>query len=300
MKLGYIGLGKMGMNMVLRLHEKGQDVVAYNRSEEPRKEAREAGVHVADSYEELVKLLPAPRTIWVMVPNNVVDSVIAEFLPLLSKGDTIIDGGNSFYKDSVRRGKELTDKGFHFMDIGTSGGPGGARNGACLMIGGEEAVYKKLVPLFKDISAPDAYQYLGRAGAGHFVKMVHNGIEYGMMQSLAEGFAILEKSDFNLDLPKVTEIYNHRSVIESRLVGWLADAYKKFGKNLDGVSATVSHTGEGEWTVNAGKELGIPVKVIEDSFKFRVESGGKPSYIGKVLSALRNQFGGHSIGEIKK
>ncbi|MDD5050675.1 MAG: decarboxylating 6-phosphogluconate dehydrogenase [Candidatus Pacebacteria bacterium] len=299
MKLGYIGLGKMGMNMVLRLHEKKQDVIAYNRSPEPRLEGKKAGLRVADSYEALLAELPTPRTVWVMVPNNVVDSVIAEFIGFLEKGDTIIDGGNSFYKDSMRRAKELAGKEIHFLDVGTSGGPKGAREGACLMIGGEEEVFKKHEDLFKDIAAPEAYAYLGKAGAGHFTKMVHNGIEYGMMQSLAEGFAILEKSEFDLDLLKVTEIYNHRSVIESRLVGWLSDAYRKFGKNLAEVSGTVSHTGEGEWTVNAGKELGIPAKVIEDSFKFRVESGATPSYIGKILSALRNQFGGHSI-ETKK
>lgn len=297
MKLGYIGLGKMGMNMVLRLHEKGQDVVAYNRSEAPRAEARGAGILVADSYEELVKQLPVPRTIWVMVPNNSVDSVIAEFFPLLSKGDTIIDGGNSFYKDSVRRGKELSDKGFHFMDIGTSGGPGGARNGACLMIGGEEAIFKKLEPIFKDISAPDAYRYLGRAGAGHFVKMVHNGIEYGMMQSIAEGFAILKASEFDLNLKDVSELYNKKSVVESRLVGWLDAGFEKYGVELEKISGEVKASGEGEWTVNTAKELHIPSPAIQTALYFRQMSEGNPSYIGKVLSVMRNMFGGHEVGE---
>ncbi len=294
MKIGYIGLGKMGLNMCLRLKEKGHEVSTYDAGEAARAAARAAGISVGDSYQELFSKLVGSRIVWVMVPNAAVDPVLEEITPLLSKGDIVIDGGNSFYKDSMRRAAEAARLGIHFLDIGVSGGPRGAREGACLMIGGEKEIFQKLEPLFRDLAAPDAYQYLGKAGAGHFTKMIHNGIEYGMMQSLAEGFAILKKSEFNLDLEKVADLYNHQSVITSRLVGWLQDGFKKFGPNLAEISGTVSHTGEGEWTVNAGKELGIPTKVIEDSFQFRVDSAKNPSFTGKILSALRNQFGGHS------
>ncbi|MBI2476108.1 MAG: decarboxylating 6-phosphogluconate dehydrogenase [Candidatus Taylorbacteria bacterium] len=333
LKIGYIGLGKMGMNMVLRLREKGYNVLAYNRSEGPRAEARKAGITVADSIGELVRGLPRPRTIWLMVSNSAVDEVLREVKKYLAKGDTVIDGGNSFYKDSIRRSGELEKKSVDFLDVGVSGGPKGAREGACLMIGGKKNVFEKYKSLFKDLSdfslSPSrhsyvprnvggsrkrretevSYAYVGRAGAGHFVKMVHNGIEYGMMQSLAEGFSLLRAAElrgigadgrgknvkFGLDLNKIANLYNHRSVIESRLVGWLKDAYEKYGSDLAEVSGSVAHTGEGEWTVSAAKELGVPAPIIEGSFKFRVASAKKPSYTGKVLSALRNQFGGHDI-----
>jgi 6-phosphogluconate dehydrogenase len=297
MKIGYIGLGKMGMNQVLRMREKGIDVSVFNRSVEPREEARKAGIETADSIEQLIAGLSAPKTIWIMVSNSAVDDVLTEVLKFLEKGDTVIDGGNSFYKDSVRRAETLKKKGIDFLDAGVSGGPKGAREGACIMVGGEKEVFDKYEKLFEDLSAPGAFAYMGKAGAGHFVKMVHNGIEYGMMQAIGEGFEVLKKSDFKLDLEKVTNLYNHKSVIESRLVGWLGTAYEKYGIDLAEISGTVAHTGEGEWTVNAAKELGVPVPVIEGSFKFRVESAKNPSYTGKVLSALRNQFGGHSAGK---
>lgn len=293
LKIGYIGLGKMGMNMVLRMRGKGVDVLAFNRSEEPRDEARKAGVAVADSLQELVRGLPRPRTLWLMVSNSGVDTVLSEVSNYLAHGDTVIDGGNSFYKDSIRRSSELARKGIDFLDAGVSGGPKGAREGACIMVGGKKNVFEKYGKLFEDLAAPGAFAYVGKAGAGHFVKMVHNGIEYGMMQAIAEGFAVLKVSDFKLDLEKVAALYNHRSVIESRLVGWLEHAYEKHGANLDGISGSVAHTGEGEWTVAAAKELGIPAPVIEASFQFRVASAKNPSYAGRVLSALRNQFGGH-------
>lgn len=297
MKIGYIGLGKMGMNQALRMREKGIDVTVYNRSEEPRLEAKKAGLSVADSIESLVSGLEAPRTVWIMVSNSAVDQVLSEVLKFIEKGDTVIDGGNSLYKDSIRRSAELKKKGVDFLDAGVSGGPKGAREGACIMVGGKKEVFDKYEKLFEDLSAPGAFAYMGKSGAGHFVKMVHNGIEYGMMQAIGEGFEVLKKSDFKLDLEKVTNLYNHKSVIESRLVGWLGSAYEKYGIGLDEISGTVAHTGEGEWTVNTAKELGVPVPIIEGSFKFRVESAKKPSYTGKVLSALRNQFGGHSAGK---
>lgn len=298
-KIGYIGLGKMGMNMVLRMREKGYDVVAYNRSPEPRTDAKKSGITVAESVEELISGLAQPRTVWLMVSNSAVDEVLKEVLKHLDRGDTVIDGGNSFYKDSIRRAGELEKKGIEFLDAGVSGGPKGAREGACIMVGGKKKVFEKYENLFTDLVSSGALGYMGKAGAGHFVKMVHNGIEYGMMQALAEGFAVMKESDFKLDLEKVADLYNHKSVIESRLVSWLANGYEKYGTDLAGVSGSVAHTGEGEWTVQAGKELGIPTPVIEASFKFRVASAKSPSYIGKVLSALRNQFGGHDLSNKK-
>jgi 6-phosphogluconate dehydrogenase len=295
MKLAYIGLGKMGKNMVNHLLKKDWDIVAYNRSLEPTKEVEKNGAEGAYSLKELVEKIETPRLIWLMVPHQAVDGVLDELVPLLSFGDTVIDGGNSNYKQTLRRAKELEEKNINFMDVGTSGGPGGAAGGACLMIGGKKELFLKYEKLFLDIAAPDAYGLMGRSGAGHFVKMVHNGIEYGMMQAIAEGFAIMKKSDFDLDLTKVTDIYNHKSVVESRLVAWLKSAYEEYGEDLKEISGSVSHSGEGLWTVETAKELGIPAPIIEGSLKFREKSQENPSYTGQVVSALRNQFGGHEV-----
>jgi 6-phosphogluconate dehydrogenase len=232
-----------------------------------------------------------------MLPaGEVTDQIITQLSALLQAGDLVIDGGNTFYKDSQRHGQLLTAKDIAFMDVGTSGGPAGARSGACLMIGGTDAsLFQKYQQLFRDIAAPNAYQYFSGAGAGHFVKMVHNGIEYGMMQAIGEGFAVLRASEYQIDLPRAATIYNNRSVIESRLVGWLLSGYQKHGAELTDISGTVKHTGEGQWTVEAAKELGIPVPVIEASFNFRVQSETNPSYTGQVVSVLRNEFGGHEV-----
>jgi len=294
MNLGYIGLGKMGLNMVLRLKEKQFEVIAYNRSEGPRKSAEEAGVVVEDSIKAVVEKLQAPRTVWVMVSHGAVDMVLDELVPLLSEGDTVIDGGNSYFKESIRRHAQLKEKGINFLDAGVSGGPRGAREGACTMVGGDKEVFTVHEEIFKAISAEDAYAYMGNPGAGHYVKMIHNGIEYGMMQAIAEGFAVMRKSDFKLDLKEVARIYNNRSVIESRLVGWLGTGFDEYGVDLEEISGSPAYSGEGEWTVKTAEEAEIPVPVIKDAFQFRVDSKDTPSYTGKVVSALRNQFGGHS------
>ena len=307
MQLGYFGLGKMGLAQVKRLAEKGYTVVAYNRSEEPRAEAKKAGAEVTNSVGGVAHALKMPRIIWLMVPHAAVDEVLTELVPYLTKGDTVIDGGNSFYKHSMRRAAELAKKGINFLDCGTSGGPAGARNGACLMIGGEKKVFTKYEKLFADLSQGlsyvnthrivlgGSYAYVGESGAGHFVKMVHNGIEYGMMQSLAEGFEVMKRSPFKLPLLNIAKLYNKGSVIESRLVGWLEKAFKEYGEDLKDISGEVGQLGEGKWTVDTAKELGVPVKVIEDSLAFRFTSQGNPSYTGQVVSALRNQFGGHEV-----
>jgi 6-phosphogluconate dehydrogenase len=299
MKLGYIGLGKMGFNMVELLLDKKYEVVAYNRSEEPVKMAAKRGAKPAGSLKELVSVLVQPRLVWIMVPYQAVGLVLKELTPLLSKGDTVIDGGNSPYKESIRRAKELEAKGVEFLDAGVSGGPSGARKGACIMVGGRKEVFEKFESLFRDLSVTNGYGYMGRSGSGHFVKMVHNGIEYGMMQAIAEGFAVMKASDFALDLTKITYVYNHRSVIESRLVGWLQSAFAQYGEDLGEISGSAAQSGEGMWTVEAGRELGVPTPVIEGALDFRIQSQSNPSYTGKLVSAMRNQFGGHEV-KVKK
>jgi len=295
MKLGYIGLGKMGFNMVERLLEKRYEVVVFNRSEKPLKDIARYGAEPVNSLQSLTLSLRPPRLIWLMVPYQAVDPVLKDIIPGLEKGDTIIDGGNSPYKESMRRARELEERGIFFLDVGVSGGPGGARSGACIMIGGRKEIFKKYKKLFRDLSVRGGYAYMGKSGAGHFGKMVHNGIEYGMMQAIAEGFAIMKASPFDLDLMNVAEIYNHRSVIESRLVGWLKNAFDEYGQDLEDVSGSVAHTGEGAWTVETAKELEIPAPIIEGALNFRIESQKNPSYAGRILSALRNQFGGHEV-----
>jgi len=299
MKIGYIGLGKMGFNMVELLLERGYQVAAYDSSVEPVQNIAKRGAIPADSVRALVTALAPPRLVWIMVPHQVVDAVLKELAPLLAKGDTVVDGGNSPYRESMRRAGELEGKGLEFLDAGVSGGPAGARTGACIMVGGKVEVFQKYEPLFRDLSAENGYGYMGKSGAGHFVKMVHNGIEYGMMQALAEGFAVLKASDFELNLVKIADLYNHRSVIESRLAGWLKSAFEQFGSNLKDISGSIAQSGEGSWTVEAAKELGIPVPIIKGALDFRLQSQKNPNYTGKIVSALRHQFGGHEVKDKK-
>ena len=301
--IGIIGLGKMGANLTRRLMEKGWNVVGYNRSPEKTHALEKEGMTPAFSIRELVEKLPAQKIIWLMLPaGKTVDDMLFDeegVVTFLKRGGIIIDGGNSFYKDTLRRSQKVTAKGIHYLDVGTSGGPAGARHGACLMIGGKQNIYEKLEPLFKALAKNNSYQFFGFAGAGHFVKMVHNGIEYGMMQAIAEGFAILKKSRFKLNLTDVAEIYNNGSVIESRLVGWMKKAFELHGENLKGVSGKVSHTGEGAWTVQTAHDLKMKAKIIEEALKFRIQSKKNPDFTGQAVSALREQFGGHSVTEEK-
>jgi 6-phosphogluconate dehydrogenase len=296
MKLGYIGLGKMGKNMVERLLTKKHEVVVWNRSSEVAKDMQKLGAKAAESIEELVSALPSPRIIWLMLPaGEPTQTMLTKLSELLAPGDTIINGANEYYKNTLKHYTLAKAKNIHFIDVGVSGGPGGAKQGACLMIGGSQKTFEKFESLFADIAAPNAYQFFAGHGAGHFVKMVHNGIEYGMMQAIGEGFEVLKKSEFNLDLEKVARIYNHRSVIESRLVGWLHQALLDHGDDLEGISGEVSHSGEGQWTVETAKELMVSVPIIEGSLDFRIQSTGNPSFTGQVVSALRHQFGGHDV-----
>ncbi len=300
MELGYIGLGKMGFNMVELLLEKGHDVVVFDRDPGSVQAVAKEGASPAGSLKEITQALPLPRLVWIMVPYRAVESVLAELVPLLSAGDAVIDGGNSPYKESVRRAGELERRGIDFLDAGVSGGPKGARTGACIMVGGKRAAYERLEPLFRDLAADKAWLYTGPSGSGHFVKMVHNGIEYGMMQALAEGFSVLKSSSFPLELARIADLYNHRSVIESRLVEWLRQAYERLGDDLPGITGSAAQSGEGMWTVEAAKEFGIPVPVIEGALQFRIQSETNPSYSGRIISALRHEFGGHEAAGKKK
>lgn len=303
--VGMVGLGKMGAGLVRQLLEKGWPVVGYNRTSEAIDRLAQEGMVASSSLQDLVAKLPGPRVIWLMVPSvakasagkptrAAIDDVLDELLPFLASGDIIIDGGNSYFEETVKRGRRCGRRGVKFIDIGVSGGPSGARTGAALMIGGEAAVYRELEPLFRDLAAPGGYQFFPGLGAGHFVKMIHNGIEYGMMQALAEGFEILQTASYRLDLERVAHVYNHGSVIDSRLVGWLTDAFELHGPDLEGVTSTVAHTGEGAWTVTTAKKLGVEAKIIAGALAFRQQSAKNPRFAGKVLSALREQFGGHA------
>ncbi|MCE9541571.1 decarboxylating 6-phosphogluconate dehydrogenase [Candidatus Kaiserbacteria bacterium] len=298
-EIGVVGLGKMGAGIVRQLMEKGWTVHGFDPVPGAVHALAAEGMGAHDSPAALASALSSPRLVWLMVPaGKPVDDVLAQVVPVLSKGDIIIDGGNSDYKDSIRRGTELAAVGLRFIDVGFSGGPGGARSGGCLMVGGDKSAFDELEPLFAALAKNGtAYKFFPGAGAGHFVKMVHNGIEYGMMQAIGEGTEILKKSAFNIDLIAAMDIYNNGSVIESRLVGWTKAALEQYGQDLSDISGTVGHSGEGEWTARTARELGVPAPIIEGSFKFRVESAKNPSFTGQVVSAQRNQFGGHNVAK---
>lgn len=291
MKIGFIGLGKMGKGLVLSMREKGIEVLAWNRS--PNEVAS-----VASIEEMMGKLDAGKRIVWLMLPaGSTTDEMIAMIKPMLSNGDLVIDGANSFYKDDLRRGELLSKDGIGYMDVGVSGGPKGAREGACLMIGGDKSRYSQLMEIWQAVSAPDSFQYFGAVGAGHFAKMVHNGIEYGMMQAIAEGAAVLKASQYSFDLSQVFALYNHNSVISSRLVGWTQAAFLA-DPNLDKISSKIDHTGEGEWTINTAHELGVEVPIIEESLEVRKRSTGESdNFSDKTVSAMRGQFGGHPVSK---
>lgn len=295
MHITYIGLGKMGLNMVERMLKHNHTVTAYDPNKDARQQAQESGAHTVDTIEALFQKTESPRTVWIMVPHAVVENVLTEIKPLLQKGDTVIEAGNSPFKDSQRRAKEFEERGIRFLDVGVSGGPGGARNGACIMVGGSHEVYEQYEPLFKDLTVENGYAYVGGHGAGHFVKMVHNGIEYGMMQSIAEGFDIMKHANFGGPLPltDIAKLYNHGSVIESHLIEWLEEGYETHGEALEGITGSASASGEGKWTVETAEEMNITTPAIKSALQVRDESQKTPSYQGKVISMLRNQFGGH-------
>ncbi len=296
MQIALIGLGKMGYNLALNLRSHGHTVVAHDRSKELTAQlAAEAGVVPADSLTDLCAAMIGRRVIWLMVPAGaIVEGVIEQLAPLLAAGDILIDGGNSNFKDSKRRHSQLKTRGIDFLDCGTSGGMTGALHGACTMIGGEKAVYEYCKPIFDDLSLPGGTLYVGAPGAGHFTKMVHNGIEYGMMQAMAEGFEVLEKSEYQVDFKAVADLWNHGSVVRSWLMELVANAFSK-DPHLDGIRGVMNSSGEGKWTLETALDLGVPTPVIALSLLMRYRSQQDDTFSGKVVAALRNEFGGHAV-----
>ena len=294
MKIGFIGLGRMGLNMVYNLLDHKQKVVGYNRHPEPTRKAMRKGAEGAFSIKEMIAKLAKPRIVWLMVPaGKPTDAVLTESLRFLKKGDIIIDGGNSFFKDSQRRYKKCQKKGVHFLDCGTSGGMGGARHGACMMIGGDRAVFKKIEPIFRAMCLPKGYGYMGTSGAGHFVKMVHNGIEYGMMGAINEGMEALRKHQpaFGWDMKTVAQVYAHGSIIESRLMSWLYNSFQIKGY-LDQISCEVPK-GETEEEMAKLEKL-APMPILHEARCMRVNSR-KGRGCSQYIAAMRNQFGGHKV-----
>jgi 6-phosphogluconate dehydrogenase len=298
MELGMIGLGKMGANMVERLLQGGHKVTGFDPSAEARNAVQAAGAGAVDALAALVQALPTPRVLWMMVPSGkITDDTVDTLLPLLARGDTVIDGGNSNYKDTLRRAKLYAEHGLGYVDCGTSGGVWGLKEGYSMMIGGDEQVVEALRPIFETL-APAKDQGWGRVGpvgSGHYTKMIHNGIEYGMMQAYAEGFSILKhKQDFGLDLHQVGEIWRYGSVVRSWLLDLTTDALGK-NPNMDGIAPYVVDSGEGRWTVDAAMELNVSAPVITLSLMERFRSRDDDSFADKLLSSMRNEFGGHAI-----
>jgi len=309
------GLGRMGAQIARRLHKKGFEVRAWNRSLEPVKEIRKANIRATNDIAEAVGWLDdhkssvsklsgqssnaSQRIFWIMLPHAIVDDFLFgrdQLGPHLRKGDIVIEGGNSFYKDTMRRAAKMKKKGIYYFDCGTSGGVWGEKNGFALMIGGEKKKWPTIAPYMRALSSGDNFAYCGASGAGHFVKMVHNGIEYGMMEAIGEGYGVLHASKFKLDLAKVTKVYQQGSVVRS----WLIDLCRNIFENedIDRTSGKIDATGEGEWTVKTGKELGVDVRVIEDALKVRRESAdpkNQKKYSNKIVALMRKQFGGHAV-----
>lgn len=295
MQIGLIGLGRMGLNLALNMRDHNHEVIGYDRSHDALQVAANEGTTTAANLNQLVKGLKGRKVIWVMVPSgNPVEDTINALVPLLNQNDIIIDGGNSNYKDTLRRYSVLKTKGIDFIDIGTSGGMEGARNGACTMVGADDEAFSYIETLVKDISCENGYLHTGRSGSGHFTKMIHNGIEYGMMQAIGEGFEILEKSQFDLDYEKVARVWNHGSVVRSWLMELTERAFSK-DPQLDKIKGVIHSSGEGLWTVQEALELKVPIPVIAESLFVRFRSEQEDTFTGKVVAALRNEFGGHAV-----
>lgn len=297
MHIGFIGLGKMGFNLVENLVRHGHTVVGYDINEELVNAVRETGAQGVSSLQDMYNALPEKRVLWLMIPAGaLIDKVIEQLLAVLQPGDVVIDGGNSHYQDSIRRHNYLKEKGIGFLDCGTSGGTSGALNGACTMVGGDADVIEPLHGVFTDISVENGYLYTGPGGSGHFTKMVHNGIEYGMMQSIAEGFEVLSKSPFPFDFEAVARMWSNGSVIRGWLMELTENAFKKDAK-LDEIKGRMFSSGEGKWTLETALDLGVPTPVIALSLIMRYRSLQDDTFTGKVVAALRNEFGGHAVAK---
>ncbi|MBI1848334.1 MAG: decarboxylating 6-phosphogluconate dehydrogenase [Candidatus Rokubacteria bacterium] len=295
MELGFVGLGRMGMNMVRRLQRDAHRVVTFDRSAETVQGSVREGAIGAASLKDMVATLTPPRAVWIMVPaGEPTEGTVRELAALLEPDDVIIDGGNSYYKDDARRAEQLGPSRIHYVDAGTSGGIWGLQVGYCLMVGGEEAIFKRLEPIFKTLAPERGYAYMGPSGAGHYVKMIHNGIEYGMMQAYAEGFELLSKSSFELKLPRIADLWMQGSVVRSWLLELAASALSA-DPRLEKIKGYVEDSGEGRWTVLDAVEKDVPALVLTASLYTRFRSRQEDSFADKMLAALRNAFGGHAV-----
>ncbi len=291
MKLGMVGLGRMGGNMTKRLERDGHEVASYARS----------GGGTASSLAELVEQLEPPRVVWLMIPaGDPTEQALRELLDLLGEGDVVIDGGNSNFRDSKRRAALAGERGIRFLDVGVSGGVWGLEVGYCLMVGGEPDAVETVAPAFETLAPPDGWAHLGASGAGHFVKMVHNGIEYGLMQAYAEGFELMWHSEFDLDLREISGIWRYGSVVRSWLLELLHEAFEQHGSALDEIAGYVEDSGEGRWTINEAIEAAVPTPVIAASLFARFSSRRDINFAAKVAAALRNQFGGHAVRAVEE
>ncbi|MFD1406711.1 phosphogluconate dehydrogenase (NAD(+)-dependent, decarboxylating) [Kroppenstedtia eburnea] len=295
MQVGIVGLGKMGYQLSLNLLDHGYQLVAHDVDKEMVKKISAQGAQGTETLQEVVDRLHSPRVIWLMVPaGEITENVLQSLLPLLDQGDIVIDGGNAHYKDTLRRNRLFAEKGISYLDCGTSGGVEGARNGVCAMIGGDAQAFSKVEKIFRDISVENGYLYTGESGSGHFLKMIHNGIEYGMMQAIAEGFDLLEKSPYEYDYERVASVWNHGSVIRSWLMELMESAFSKDQK-LAGIKGVMHSSGEGKWTVETALDLETAAPVIAMSLMMRYRSFEQDTFSGKVVAALRNEFGGHEV-----
>jgi 6-phosphogluconate dehydrogenase len=286
MKLGMVGLGRMGANMVERLKRDGHEVVTYTRS----------GGGTAASLEELVSQLEAPRVLWLMIPaGEPTEKALGEVLDLLQPGDVVVDGGNSNFRDSKRRCLEAAERGIQFVDAGVSGGIWGLQVGYCLMVGGTPEAVAVVEPAFRTLAPEDGYAHVGAPGAGHFAKMIHNGVEYGLMQAYAEGFEIMQHSEYDYDLSEVAGIWRYGSVVRSWLLELLYEAFETHGSSLEGIAGYVEDSGEGRWTINEAINESVPAPVISAALFARFASRQEINFAAKVSAALRNQFGGHAV-----
>jgi 6-phosphogluconate dehydrogenase len=297
MQLGFVGLGKMGGNMVHRIHrDSDHQVVAFDFNAEAVSAAESHGATGASSLEDLVGKLEPPRTVWVMVPaGDPTEQTVNALADLFDEGDTVVDGGNTNWHDDVRRAATLDERGIHYIDVGTSGGVWGLEVGYCMMVGGHAESVQRLAPILDVLAPPGGWNHFGDAGAGHFVKMVHNGVEYGMMQAYAEGFELMHRSKFEIDLKEVAGLWNRGSVVRSWLCELAVRALDEEGNDLEGLRGHVSDSGEGRWTIIDAIDHDVPTPVITASLYARFYSRGNGDYTHRVLAALRNQFGGHAV-----
>ncbi len=298
MEIGIVGLGKMGGNMLRRLVRDGHQVVGFDLDADRRRDAEEAGGAAADSVPDLIGRLEPPRSVWVMVPHGEpTDETIDELIGLMDPGDTIVDGGNSRFTDSMAAAGRCEQEDIRFLDAGVSGGVWGLEEGYCMMIGGPEEAFRDLEPAFRSLAPEGGYAHVGENGAGHFVKMIHNGIEYGMLQALGEGFECLERSEFDVDLQQVAELWQHGAVVRSWLLELLSDAFDEEGNELERIAGYVDDSGMGRWTVQYAVENAIPVGSLTNSLYERFDSRMEERFSAKVIAALRDQFGGHGVRE---